>query len=157
MITLKEGQQAPDFELCDGDKKLTRLIDFSGKKLVLYFYPRDDTPGCTKEACDIRDNFSAIKKLKVEVLGVSSNDAISHKKFASKYNLPFRLLADTQNEVSKKYGSYELKKFMGREYYGITRSTFIIDEKGKIMKIFYKVNPEKNIDFIFDVLEEKGK
>src|SRR3990167_7460164 len=103
MITLKEGDDAPDFELEDHEGKKARLSDFKGKKVVLYFYPKDDTPGCTKEACNFRDDLSNLKKANVEVLGVSNDDSESHKKFASKYELPFRLLADTSKDVSKAY------------------------------------------------------
>ena len=150
MIKLKEGGKAPDFELSGQDGRKVRLSDFKGKKVVLYFYPKDDTSGCTKEACNFRDNFDALKKLNAEILGVSNDDGASHKKFAEKYNLPFRLLADVDKSASKAYGVYELKNFMGKSYYGIVRSTFLIDEKGMIKKIFYKVNPEKHIDEIME-------
>ena len=124
------------------------MSDFKGKKVVLYFYPKDDTPGCTKEACNFRDNLSALKKLNAEVIGVSNDDEVSHKKFAEKYKLPFRLLADVDKKVSKDYGVYEEKQNYGRTYMGITRSTFVIDENGKIQKIYYKVNPEEHINEI---------
>ena len=145
MINLKEGDKAPDFELKDGEGKTAKLSDFKGKKVVLYFYPKDDTSGCTKEACNFRDNLAQLKKLNAEVLGVSNDDEASHKKFAEKYNLPFRLLADVDKKVSKDYGVYELKNMYGKEYYGITRSTFVIDENGKIQQIYHKVNPEEHI------------
>ncbi|HLG23913.1 MAG TPA: thioredoxin-dependent thiol peroxidase [Candidatus Nanoarchaeia archaeon] len=148
MINLKEGDKAPDFELNDGEGNKLKLSKLKGKKAVLYFYPRDDTPGCTKEACDFRDNIGQLKKSGVEVIGVSNDDEKSHKKFSEKFLLPFRLLSDTEKSVSKIYGVYELKKFMGKEYYGITRSTFLIDESGKILKIYYKVNPEGHVDEI---------
>lgn len=148
MISLKVGDKAPEFKLADGSGNQVKLSGFKGKKVVLYFYPKDDTPGCTKEACNFRDNLGALKKLNVEVLGVSNDDSGSHKKFAEKYNLPFSLLADVDKKVSKYYGVYGEKSFMGRIYMGITRSTFLIDEKGKIQKIFYKVNPENHIDEI---------
>ncbi len=153
MISLNVGDKAPDFSLKDSDGKKIKLSSFKGKKVVLYFYPKDDTSGCTKEACNFRDNILEVKKLNVEILGVSNDDEASHKKFASKYNLPFNLLADTDKNVSKKYGVYELKNFMGRSYYGITRSTFLIDEKGKIRKIFYKVHPEEHINEIMQELK----
>lgn len=153
MISLKIGDKAPDFKLNDQDGKLVKLLDFRGKKIILYFYPRDDTPGCTKEACGFRDNILSLKKKNVVVLGVSNDDEKSHLKFIKKFNLPFALLSDVTKEVSKKYGVYELKKFMGREYYGITRSTFIIDEKGKIQKIFYKVNPEQHISEVIETVK----
>ena len=148
MITLKIDDKAPDFELKDQNENSVRLSDFKGRKVVLYFYPKDDTSGCTKEACNFRDNLGSLKKLNAEVLGVSNDEEASHKKFAEKYNLPFRLLADVDKKVSKEYGVYELKNMYGKEYYGITRSTFLIDEKGRIEKIFYKVNPEEHINEI---------
>ncbi|HLC60016.1 MAG TPA: thioredoxin-dependent thiol peroxidase [Candidatus Nanoarchaeia archaeon] len=146
MINLKIGDKAPNFNLKDGDGKTAKLSDFKGKKVVLYFYPKDDTSGCTKEACNFRDNLVSLKKLNVEVLGVSNDDEMSHKKFAEKYKLTFRLLADVDKKVSKEYGVYELKNNYGKEYYGITRSTFVIDENGKIQQIYYKVNPEEHIN-----------
>ena len=154
MITLKVGDKAPDFSLKDGEGKFAKLSDFKGKKVVLYFYPKDDTSGCTKEACNFRDNLAALKKLNVEILGVSNDDKSSHKKFAEKYILPFRLLADVDKKVSKEYGVYELKSMYGKEYYGLTRSTFFIDEKGKIQQIYYKVNPKEHIK---EVMEEAKK
>jgi len=153
MITLKTGDKAPDFEVNDSDGKIVHLKDFKGKKVVLYFYPKDDTPGCTKEACDFRDNISQLKSFNVEVLGVSNDDKESHKKFAGKYNLPFRLLADVDKKISKDYGVYELKNFAGKSYYGIIRSTFLINENGKIQKTFYKVNPEEHIKEIMQELK----
>ena len=154
MISLKAGDKAPNFNLKDGEGKTAKLSDFKGRKVVLYFYPRDDTPGCTKEACSFRDNLGTLKKLNVEVLGVSNDDSDSHKKFAEKYNLSFRLLADVDKKVSKDYGIYELKNMYGKEYYGITRSTFVIGEYGKIQKIYYKVNPEEHIK---EIMEEVKK
>ena len=148
MINLKVGDQAPDFALKDGEGKLAKLSDFKGKKVILYFYPKDDTSGCTKEACNFRDNLDALKKLNVEVLGVSNDDEASHKKFAEKYSLPFRLLADVDKKVSREYRVYELKNMYGKEYYGITRSTFVIDENGKIQQIYYKVKAEEHINEI---------
>ena len=153
MITLKEGQKAPDFELLDQEGKKVNLSDFKGKKLILYFYPRDDTPGCTIEACSFRDNLSKLKKSNVGVLGISNDDQASHEKFSKKFSLNFKLLCDTDKKVSKSYGVYEKKNFMGREYMGITRSTFIIDENGKIQRIFYKVNPEKHFEEIYCTLK----
>lgn len=153
MITLKIGDKAPDFELKNQNGKSVKLSSFKGKKVVLYFYPKDDTPGCTKEACNFRDNILQLKKLNVVVLGVSNDDEESHQKFIAKYSLPFALLADVDKEVSKAYGVYELKNFMGKEYYGIARSTFVIDEKGKIQKIFYKVNPEEHIQEVMEAVK----
>ena len=152
MITLKIGDKAPGFELPNGNGKKVRLSNFKNKKIILYFYPKDDTPGCTKEACDFRDGFDDFKNMSIEVIGISNDNQQSHEKFAEKYNLQFTLLSDADKVVSKKYGVYELKTFMGKRYYGIVRSTFIID-KGKIKNIFYKVNPESHIAEIKEVLK----
>ena len=143
---LKEGDKAPDFAVPDAAGKMVRLKDLRGKKVVLYFYPKDDTPGCTKEACSFRDSFASFKRRGIEVLGVSLDNEKSHQKFAQKYNLPFRLLADTERSVSEAYGTYGEKKFMGRTYMGNNRMTFLIDEKGKIKKIFSKVKPEDHAE-----------
>jgi len=143
---LKEGDKAPDFAVPDAEGKMVRLKDLRGKKVVLYFYPKDDTPGCTKEACSFRDSFAAFKRRGIEVLGVSLDNEKSHQKFAQKYGLPFRLLADTERSVSEAYGTYGEKKFMGRTYMGNNRMTFLIDEKGKIKKIFSKVKPEDHAE-----------
>jgi peroxiredoxin Q/BCP len=147
---LKIGDKAPDFELKDQDGESHNLSDYKTKKVVLYFYPKDDTPGCTKEACDIRDNYGALKK-KAVVLGVSADDEKSHKKFAAKYNLPFILLADPDKNVLNLYGVWAEKSFMGKRYMGIVRSTFIID-KGKIVKIFPKVSVLGHVKEIMDSL-----
>src|SRR3989338_10894692 len=146
MINLKEGDKAPDFELDDESGNKVKLSDLRGKKVVLYFYPKDDTPGCTKEACDFRDNLKKLKAMNAEVLGVSNDDGNSHKKFAEKYHIPFVLLCDTGKETSKEYGVYEEKEKFGNKYWGITRSTFVIDEEGRIKNIFYRVNPEQHIE-----------
>ena len=142
MINLKEGQKAPDFELENTNGENVNLSDFKGKRVVLYFYPKDDTPGCTKQACDFRDNVKKLKSMNVEVIGISNDDMESHKRFAEKYHLPFALLCDTQKAVSKEYGVYEEKEKFGKKYWGITRSTFVIDGKSIIKKIFYKVKVE---------------
>lgn len=139
---LKEGDKAPDFAVNDAEGRTVRLKDLRGKKVVLYFYPKDDTPGCTKEACSFRDSFAKFKRRGIEVLGVSLDSEKSHRKFAAKYDLPFRLLADTEKQISDSYGTYGEKKFMGRAYMGNHRMTFLIDEEGKIKKIFSKVKPE---------------
>lgn len=119
-----------------------------GKKVVLYFYPKDDTPGCTKEACSFRDNFQEYRKRKMVVLGVSKDSTKSHVKFSEKYSLPFTLLSDDDTVVSQAYGVWGLKKFMGKEYYGINRMTFIIDEDGQILRIYEKVKPENHAEEI---------
>lgn len=152
MIMLSEGQKAPDFELEDQEGRKVKLSGFKGKKVILYFYPKDDTSGCTIEACNFRDNLSKLKGRNTEVLGISNDDRFSHEKFSKKFNLPFALLCDTEKTVSKAYGVYEKKNFMGKEYMGITRSTFIIDEKGRIKNIFYKVHPEKHMEELFEAL-----
>ena len=139
---LKEGDKAPEFAVPDASGNVVRLKDLRGKKVVLYFYPKDDTPGCTKEACSFRDAWGKFKRRGIEVLGVSLDSEKSHQKFTVKYDLPFRLLADTDRKLSESYGTYGEKKFMGRTYMGNHRMTFLIDEKGKIRKIFEKVKPE---------------
>jgi thioredoxin-dependent peroxiredoxin len=141
---LKEGSTAPAFTTTDASGNTVKLKDFKGQKVVLYFYPKDDTPGCTKEACSFRDDFAAFKKKGINVLGVSPDSEASHKKFAEKYKLPFTLLADRDHKIADAYGTYGQKKFMGRTYMGILRTTFLIDEKGKIKKVFEKVKPEEH-------------
>ena len=147
---LKEGTVAPDFTVKDENGETVRLKDLRGQKVVLYFYPKDDTPGCTKEACAFRDAFADYKKRNIKVLGVSLDSEASHKKFASKYKLPFTLLADTDHAISDAYGVYGQKKFMGRSYMGVKRMTFLIDEKGKIKKVFEKVKPEDHAQEVLD-------
>ena len=154
MSNLKEGDKAPDFTAVDGESKTVRLKDLRGQKVVLYFYPKDDTPGCTKEACSFRDSFAKFKKRGIEVLGVSLDNEAKHKKFAAKYDLPFRLLADTDRAISEGFGTYGEKKFMGRTYMGVNRMTFLIDEKGKIKKIFSKVKPEDHAAEVLAAFDE---
>jgi len=141
---LKEGITAPNFTAKDEKGETVRLKDLRGQKIVLYFYPKDDTPGCTKEACSFRDAFSDFKKRGIRILGVSLDSEASHQKFTAKYNLPFTLLADTDHSIADAYGVYGEKKFMGRSYMGVKRMTFLIDEKGKIKKVFEKVKPEEH-------------
>jgi peroxiredoxin Q/BCP len=152
-MTLNIGDPAPDFSLSDAEGNTYSLADLSGKRVVLYFYPRDNTPGCTKEACGFRDNYETYQGKDVVVLGVSTDDAKSHNKFIQKYNLPFPLLIDEGGEVAAKYGSYGLKKFMGKEYMGITRSTFIIGPDGKLEKIYRKVKAETHAETVLADLE----
>ncbi len=147
---LKEGQKAPDFKLDDHDGKPVSLKDFKGKTLVLYFYPKDMTPGCTQEACDFRDNWTAVKKKGAVVLGVSADPIKRHQAFIGKYELPFTLLSDEKKEMLKTYGVWKKKKFMGREFMGIVRTTLIIDGDGKIKKIWDKVSVK---DHVKEVLE----
>ncbi len=147
---LKEGSAAPAFKTKDANGETVSLKDLRGQKVVLYFYPKDDTPGCTKEACSFRDAFSQYKKKGIAVLGVSPDSEAAHQKFITKYKLPFTLLADTDRSIAEAYGVWGEKKFMGRTYMGVHRTTFLIDEKGKIKKIFEKVKPE---DHATEVLE----
>jgi peroxiredoxin Q/BCP len=151
---LKEGAAAPAFTTKDAEGDTVRLKDFRGQKVVLYFYPKDDTPGCTKEACSFRDAFSKFKKRGIQVFGVSPDGEASHKKFAAKYKLPFTLLADTDHAISDTYGVYGQKKFMGRTYMGVNRTTFLIDEKGKIKKVFEKVKPEEHASEVLEAFED---
>lgn len=139
---LKVGRKAPDFTLQSADRKKVSLKDFRGKKVVLYFYPKDMTTGCTAEACSFRDNIKAILRKGAEVVGVSVDDVDSHKQFAEKYTLPFLLLSDENKEVVKTYGVWKEKSLYGKKFMGIERTTFIIDEKGKIAHIFPKVKVE---------------
>ena len=152
---LKEGSTAPAFKTTDANGETVNLKDLRGQKVVLYFYPKDDTPGCTKEACSFRDAFSKFKKQSITVLGVSPDSEKSHQKFTRKFDMPFRLLADTDRAISESYGTYGEKKFMGRTYMGVHRMTFLIDEKGKIKKIFGKVKPEDHAEEVLNAFSEK--
>jgi peroxiredoxin Q/BCP len=151
---LKEGSTAPAFKTTNAEGETVSLKDLRGQKVVLYFYPKDDTPGCTKEACSFRDAFAKFKKQGISVLGVSPDSAASHKKFATKYKLPFTLLADTDKSISETYGVYGEKKFMGRTYMGVHRTTFLIDEKGKIKKVFEKVKPEEHASEVLEAFAD---
>jgi len=138
MVTLKEGDKAPSFTGTDQDGRRISLADYKGKKLVLYFYSEAGSPTCTIESCNLRDNYGLLKKKGFEVLGVSPDDEKTQKKFEIKYKLPFPLIADAENKITDSYGVHDMKKLFGREYMGILRTTFIIDEKGIIKKIFHK-------------------
>lgn len=151
---LKEGKKAPVFTLPNEKEEKVSLKDFLGKKVVLYFYPKDMTSGCTQEACDFRDSHPNFKKIKAVVLGVSKDSVNSHKKFADKYELPFTLLSDEDKKVVEKYGVWKEKSMYGRKYMGIERTTVIIDEKGKVQKIFPKVKVKGHVE---EVLEELRK
>ena len=140
-MTLDLNKPAPDFHLLDQSGIMHNLSDYRGKRLVLYFYPKDDTPGCTAEACSFRDNYTVFKNNGIEILGVSADSEKSHAKFQEKYQLPFTLLSDPDHVVCEAYGVWGLKKFMGREYYGINRTTFLIDEEGNLIKVYEKVKP----------------
>jgi peroxiredoxin Q/BCP len=147
-MKLKVGDKAPAINAKDQNGNEISLAQFKGKKVVLYFYPKDSTPGCTKEACNFRDNYKALRKKGYEVVGVSADSEKSHIKFIEKYELPFPLIADTDHKVVNDYGVWGLKKFMGREYMGINRTTFLIDEKGKIEKLIEKVDTENSTEQI---------
>ena len=144
MTKLKIGDNAPDFCVLNENNDKISLSNFKGKKLILYFYPKDSTPGCTAESCNLRDNYSELHDLGYDVLGVSADNSASHKKFISKNELPFHLLSDTEKEVIKAYDVWGPKKFMGKEYDGIHRTTFVIDEKGVIERIFTKVKTKEH-------------
>ncbi len=144
MNHLKEGDKAPDFSATNQNGKLVSLKDFKGKKVVLYFYPKDDTPGCTAEACDLRDNYADLKAAGYEVIGVSADTEKSHLKFVEKYQLPFTLLADVDKKICMDYGIWGEKKFMGKTYDGIHRTTFLISENGIVEKIITKVETKKH-------------
>jgi peroxiredoxin Q/BCP len=152
MNALKEGDTAPDFSGTDQNGNPIKLSDFSGKKLILYFYPKDDTPGCTKEACNLRDNYNELKNNDFEVIGVSADNSAKHLKFIDKYDLPFSLIADTEKSVINAYQCWGPKKFMGREYEGILRKTFVI-ENNTIVKIFEKVKTADHFQQIMEALD----
>ncbi len=151
--SISEGTMAPSFALRDHHGKMLRLRDFRGRKVILYFYVRDDTPGCTNEACSFRDELGKLKSKGVVVLGVSPDLAESHKRFAEKYNLPFPLLADEKAEVAKKFGVWGKKNMYGRTYYGIIRSTFLIDEAGRVKKKYWRVKVDGHLSRILQDLQ----
>ncbi|MCX6281142.1 MAG: thioredoxin-dependent thiol peroxidase [Bacteroidetes bacterium] len=153
MSALKPGDKAPDFQAVDQDGLPVCLKDFKGSKLILYFYPKDDTPGCTAEACNLKDNFQVLKKKGFKVLGVSADSEASHKKFIAKYILPFALIPDKEKTILKAYGAWGKKKLYGKEYEGIIRTTYVIDEKGVIEKVFAKVDTKNHSQ---QILKEMG-
>jgi peroxiredoxin Q/BCP len=148
----EEGTMAPDFTVATDDGSELTLSSLRGKKVVLYFYPKDDTPGCTQQACDLRDSFADIRARGAVVLGVSPDSAKKHVKFREKYQLPFTLLADTDHAVSDLYGVWGEKTFYGKKYMGVDRSTFVIDEEGRIARVFPKVKAEKHLEQVLEVL-----
>jgi len=150
---VKEGDTAPDFILKHKDGEIMNLADFRGQKVVLYFYPKDDTPGCTKQACSFRDANEVYEQKGIKVLGVSMDDDESHQNFAAKYNLPFQLLADPDHKIADAYGSYGDKEYDGRVFTGVLRKTFLIDEQGKIKKIFNEVNVSEHADEVLRAFE----
>lgn len=143
-MTLKPGDKAPDFEVQNQSGETVKLSDFRGRKLVLFFYPRDNTPTCTVEACNLRDNYQDLKKQGYEVVGISSDDAKSHQKFIDKFELPYTLLADTDKEVHEAFGTWVEKSMYGKKYMGTARTTFIIDEQGVIEKVIDKVKAKEH-------------
>jgi peroxiredoxin Q/BCP len=145
--------RAKEFELYDQSGKLRKLSDYSGKWILLYFYPKDDTPGCTTEACSLRDSFKQLEELGIQVLGVSKDSVKSHEKFANKYNLNFPILSDESTEVIKSYGAWGKKKFMGREFEGTLRMSFLINESNEIVKVYENVNPSVHAGEILTDLE----
>ena len=151
---LKEGTKAPDFALADKDGNIVKLEDFAGKKLVLYFYPKDNTPGCTRQACAFASLYDGFKEKDVAVVGISKDSTASHQKFAEKYDLPFVLLSDPELEAIKAYDVWQEKKMYGKVSFGVVRTTYIIDEKGMIEKTMPKVKPDTNA---IDILEYLGK
>jgi thioredoxin-dependent peroxiredoxin len=152
MAELNVGDKAPLFTLQSGDGKNLSLSDFRSKKVVLYFYPKDDTPGCTKEACSFRDNLARVKSKGAVVIGISADSTDSHKKFMKKYDLPFPLLSDGSKDALKAYRVWKQKTFMGRKFMGIERTTYIIDEEGIIINIFPRVKVEGHVDEVLDAL-----
>jgi thioredoxin-dependent peroxiredoxin len=152
-IELHEGTIAPDFTMRDVQGNISRLSDLKGKKdIVVYFYPEDFTPGCTTQAAEFSRDYEKFKEAGIEIVGISPNEEESHEKFRQKMGIPYPLVADTEKEVSKSYGVYGLKKFMGREYMGVNRSTFLVDKTGKIVKIFKRVRPAGHSQEVFQAL-----
>ena len=154
IVTLKKGDKAPDFSGKDQDGKTVSLSDFKGKRVIMFFYPKDMTPGCTAEACNLGENYDELQKQGFEVIGVSADSEARHQKFIGKYNLPYTLLADTEHETIKSYGVWGLKKFMGKEYDGIHRTTFVIGADGNLESVITKV---KTKDHTAQILDELGE
>jgi peroxiredoxin Q/BCP len=149
---IEEGTAAPDFELTSDDGSTVKLSDLRGKPVVLYFYPKDDTPGCTTEACEFRDAYDVFRERGAEVLGVSPDDVTSHEKFKTKYELPFTLLADPDHAVAEKYGVWGERKYAGKSYMGINRSTFIIDANGNVARAMIGIKPAGRAAAVLDSL-----
>jgi peroxiredoxin Q/BCP len=156
-VTLKEGDKAPDFKGLDQNDKTVQLADFKGKNLILYFYPKDNTPGCTKEACDLRDNYDYWLNKDYAVVGVSPDSAASHQKFIEKFNLPFPLIADTDKSVMEAYGTWGEKNMYGNIKMGVLRTTFVIDTDGMITKVFKRPKNDAHTEQITQALEKLGK
>ncbi|MCE7792224.1 thioredoxin-dependent thiol peroxidase [Salipaludibacillus sp. CUR1] len=153
-MTIAIGDQVPDLTLKANSGKETSLSDYRGKYVVLYFYPKDMTPGCTTEACDFRDNYESFKELDAVILGVSPDPVKRHEKFIEKHDLPFELLADEENELAEEFGVWKLKKNFGKEYMGIERSTFVIDKDGKLMNEWRKVRVKGHVEEALEYLRE---
>jgi peroxiredoxin Q/BCP len=153
-MKLKVGDKAPEINAPDQNGKKIHLKDFKGKKVVLYFYPKDDTPGCTAEACNLRDHYTELKEKGIEVIGVSCDPIKSHQKFIDKHNLPFTLVADEEKKVVNDYGVWGPKKFMGKTYNGISRTTFIINEQGVIKAIIEKVDTKNHTQQILEIINQ---
>ena len=153
MNELSEGQKAPEFTANDQNGKSVSLSNFAGKSIILYFYPKDDTPGCTAEACSFRDNYESLLAEGFEVLGVSTDDEKSHLKFIGKYNLPFSLIADTEKKIFEAYGVWVEKNMYGKKYMGVSRKTFIIDKNGMILKIIDKVDTKNSSAQVLEFLK----
>jgi peroxiredoxin Q/BCP len=149
---VEEGQEAPDFELASDAGERVRLSQFRGQPVVLYFYPKDDTPGCTAQACGIRDSYDDFEQRGAVVLGVSPDEESSHVKFKQKYGLPFTLLADPDHQVAEQYGVWGERKYMGKTYMGVERSTFLIDEDGRIAKVMRRVKPDTHAERVLEAL-----
>lgn len=154
MEQIKEGLKAPPFEGIDQNNNMIKSSDFKGKKIILYFYPKDNTPGCTAEACDLRDNHDSLIKKGFIVIGVSPDNEKSHKNFAGKYSLPFPLIADVSKKILNDYGVWGEKMMYGKSYFGVIRTTFIIDEKGIIEKIITKVNTSGHTEQILELYKQ---
>ncbi len=154
-MPIPAGKPAPDFELQDDAGARRKLSDFRGKPLILYFYPKDDTPGCTTEACNFRDDYSAYQKAGVTILGVSPDSIESHARFKTKYGLPFPLLADEDHKICDLYGVWGPKKYMGREYEGVLRTTFLIDAQGRISHVYEDVRPAQHSTELLEALKTK--
>lgn len=152
MADLSEGMKAPGFRGTDQQGNEVTLENLKGRKVILYFYPKDNTPGCTAEACNLRDNYRELRDMGFEVIGVSADSEKSHRNFTAKYDLPFTLVSDTEKEMLKAYGAWGLKKNYGKEYYGIIRKTFVIDEEGNILKIFNRVDTKNHTEQILEAI-----
>ena len=154
MKHLKIGDQAPNFSGIDQNDKINTLLDFKGKKLVIYFYPKDNTPGCTVQACNLRDNYEGLEKAGIKILGISADSIVSHQKFADKFSLPFPLIADEDKTIINLFGVWGPKKFMGKEYDGIHRTTFLVNEKQQIIGIIEKPKPKDHTTEILEIFNK---